>query len=121
MCGQRSSTLRSLVESPALQRAFPGQSFVSFPPLPDDTARIPQPRLYEQVVRALPEQSIVIVALPDHLHKEAILYALRCNQHVIAVKPLVLTSADSMRSRTKPGSRGLWLESSTTSDSTIAA
>jgi predicted dehydrogenase len=106
ICGQRSSTLRSLVESPALQRAFPGQSFVAFPPL-DDTSETPQPRLYEQVVRALPEQSIVIVALPDHLHKEAILYALRCNQHVITVKPLVLSSADSSEIEEEARKRGL--------------
>ena len=108
VCGQRSSTLRNLAESALLQRAFPGQSFAAFPPL-DDTSETPQPRLYEGVVGALPEQSIVIVALPDHLHKEAILYALRCNQHVITVKPLVLSSADSKKSRKKPGSEGFWL------------
>lgn len=108
VCGQRSSTLRALVDSPVLQRAFPDQSFTPFPPF-EDTNPGPQPRLYEQVVRALPEQSVVIVALPDHLHKEAILYALRCNQHVIAVKPLVLNCADSDEIEHEANSRGLFV------------
>src|SRR5215510_8661905 len=94
VCGQRSSTLRNLKDSPLLRRAFPDQSFVPFPPF-ENTSEVSQPNLYEEVVRALPEQSIVIVALPDHLHREAILYALRCGQHVIAVNPLVLSLADS--------------------------
>jgi D-galacturonate reductase len=108
ICGQRSSTLRSLVDSSVLKRAFPDQSFTPFPPF-EDTSPDPRPKLYEQVVSSLPEQSVVIVALPDHLHKEAILYALKRNQHVIAVKPLVLNCADSDEIEREARTRGLFV------------
>lgn len=108
VCGQRSSTLENLANSPVLQRAFPDQCFLPFP-APGDTNSATQPRLYEQVIRALPEQSIVVVALPDHLHKEVILCALQCGQHVIAVKPLVLTLDDSIQIEHEARTRGLFV------------
>ena len=119
VCGQRSSTLRALVDSPVLQRAFPTSLHAV------SAVRRHESGSAAETVRAggraLPEQSIVIVALPDHLHKEAILYALRCNQHVIALKPLVLNCADSDEIEREARSRGLFVASSTTSASTTAA
>ena len=44
----------------------------------------------------LPEQSIVVVALPDQLHYAAIIEALKCGHHICSVKPLVLKYAEAL-------------------------
>ena len=40
----------------------------------------------------MPAGNIVIVALPDQLHYEAVMTAIEHGQHVLCVKPLVLTA-----------------------------
>ena len=42
-----------------------------------------------------PETDIVIVALPNYLHKEAILMACRAKKHVLCTKPLALNAAEA--------------------------
>ncbi len=78
VCDQKRESLEALAEAPVLLRAFPGQKFM--------------PRLepYEEVIASLPPRQLVVTAIPDHLHCEAILCALRHDQHVLTVKPLVL-------------------------------
>ena len=106
VCGQRASTLRTLAESAQLNRAFPGQRFTAYPPLRETDERV-EPQLYRQVIAALAPYNIVIIALPDHLHFDAILYALRANQHVITVKPMVLTTRESLEIEREARERGL--------------
>ena len=84
VCARHAATLDALAANEAIRRAFPGQSFV----------RALEP--YPELLAKLPPRSIVVVALPDHLHHEAILTALRANHHVLAVKPLVLKAAQSV-------------------------
>ena len=83
--------LKTLAEDETLKKAFPGQSFT---PYPDFTKVDPDekfPDLFEQVVDAMPPRGILFVALPDQLHYRAIKKGLEAGQHVITVKPLVLT------------------------------
>ena len=61
-----------------------------------------------EVLAKLPPRSIAIIALPDQLHFDAIMTALRANHHVLAVKPLVLKASESVADRTGGArSRGL--------------
>jgi D-galacturonate reductase len=84
VCARQAATLDALAANEAIRRAFPGHSFV----------RALEP--YPELVRKLPPRSIVVIALPDHIHFDAIMAALRANHHVLAVKPLVLTAAQSV-------------------------
>lgn len=106
VCGQRASTLRVLAGSRQLKEAFPGHSFTAYPSLSDTSDQV-QPELYRQVIQALEPHNIVIVALPDQLHYDAILCALRADQHVITVKPMVLTEHESLEIEREARARGL--------------
>lgn len=95
VCGRRRESLEFLASAETLRRAFPDRSF--------------SPRLdsYQDVIAALPPQQLVVVALPDHLHYDAILTALRHDQHVLTVKPLVLSLAQALDIEREAHARGL--------------
>ena len=95
VCERRASALESLAANPQLRLAFPERSFV--------------PRLepYAEVIAALPPRQLVAVALPDPLHFEAVMTALRHDQNVLCVKPLVLSIEQSHIIETEATSRGL--------------
>src|SRR5436305_1429105 len=86
VCASNYETVRRLAEAETIRRAFPGQSFRALP----ERAGPRQPELYREALAQLPPRQIAVVALPDQLHYEAIMEALRHDQHVCAVKPLVL-------------------------------
>ncbi len=50
---------------------------------------------YVKVLSEMPPRQLVAVVLPDPLHYQAIMNALRCNQHVLSVKPLVMKAEQS--------------------------
>ena len=83
ICSLRQSSLDALASAPALRRAFPGQSFT------------PTLEPYREVLAAMPPGQLVIVALPDHLHLDAVRAAIARGQHVLCVKPLVLSVAET--------------------------
>src|SRR5689334_11291332 len=86
VCASTHETVRRLAGAETIARAFPGQSFRALPERPGPR----KPELYREAIAQLPPRQIVIVALPDQLHYEAIMQALQHDQHVCAVKPLVL-------------------------------
>jgi D-galacturonate reductase len=100
---QHARTVRKLAEAEGIRRAFPGHTFRAYP----DSGDQPQPGLYRDVVAGLPERSIVIAAVPDQLHYDVVMHALRCNQHVCCVKPLVLTAKESIEIEKEAFNRGL--------------
>ncbi len=106
VCSRRASSTRALGKSLAIRRAFPDTSFRSVVGFDADNDT-PQPQLYKQALSELPPRSIVIVAVPDHLHCEIVLDALRADQHVCCVKPLVLKMAESLAIEREARSRGL--------------
>jgi D-galacturonate reductase len=82
----RSTTIQKLRE------AFPREEFEAYP----ESGSEPQPDLYKNLIAKLPAGNIVAIALPDQLHYEAVMTAIERGQHVLCVKPLVLTVRESI-------------------------
>src|SRR5580704_9216894 len=79
VCARNRATLDRLAASETLLKAFPDQAFeMSTEP-------------FGQVLAKAAPRQLAVIALPDPLHGDAILAALRANQHVCSVKPLVMT------------------------------
>ena len=104
VCASRYESARALAEAETLRRAFPGQCFRMHPAV---QASERQPELYRAVLAELPPRQIVVVALPDQLHYEAVMEALRRDQHVCAVKPLVLRHTQAVEIREEASRRKL--------------
>jgi len=107
VCARRKSTVLPLLEDEALRAAFPGQSFVPSPGVDDSDES--HPDLYKKVLDALPEQSVVYIAIPDQNHYEVLSEALKRNHHVICVKPLVLTHGQAHEIQEQAQERGLFV------------
>ena len=108
ICALNPAPLRALAESTNLQDGFPGHSFEAFPPL-DAPAGTMLPDLYQEVIAALPPRNLVVVAVPDHVHGRVIHTALANDQHVLAVKPLVPTYAESVEIEALAREKGLFV------------
>lgn len=106
ICALNSAPLRTLAESPRFAEAFPGQAFQAYPALSESPERV-FPDLFQEVLAALPPRSLVVVAVPDHLHNSVIRAALAQEQHVLAVKPLVLKYAQAVEIEHLARSKGL--------------
>ena len=94
ICALNSPPLRELAKDAVFRDAFPGQTFEALPALSEPPERT-FPDLYREAIAALPPQSLVVVAVPDHFHYPVIRAALEHNQHVLTVKPLVLKYAEA--------------------------
>jgi predicted dehydrogenase len=103
VCASTFETVAKLAAAPDLLRAFPGQSFRMHPQAPGPR----RPELYREVLATLRPRQLVVVALPDQLHYQAIMDALSHDQHVLAVKPLVLKHAQAIEIQTEARRRGL--------------
>jgi predicted dehydrogenase len=104
VCDARYQTLQALAEAENLVRAFPGQTFK---PYPDSDAKGMQPDLYVDVIARQPKRNIVVVAVPDQFHYPVIMTALRNHQHVLTVKPLVLSYQQALEVEQEAYQRGL--------------
>jgi predicted dehydrogenase len=89
VCALNSPPLKALAESKELSEAFPGQRFTPHPALSEPAAK-GYPDLFKQVIAAMKPRQVVVVAMPDQLHYAVVMEALRHDQHVLCVKPLVL-------------------------------
>jgi predicted dehydrogenase len=95
VCARRAESLEKLASAPKLREAFPDRMF---------RARLDS---YAQVLAELPAGQLAVIALPDPLHYNAVMTALRCGLNVLCVKPLVLTARESMEIETLARERGL--------------
>jgi predicted dehydrogenase len=89
VCALNSTPLRALRDSADLKQAFPGQDFTPLPAFakpPDEMF----PDIFKEALARLAPRQAVIVAVPDQFHYEIVKAALKHNQHVLCVKPLVL-------------------------------
>jgi len=86
VCGRRSERLGEL----AARHAF--------------TARIGD---YRAAFDGMAPRQLAVVALPDPIHFDAVMRALAAEQHVLCVKPLVLTVAESREIEAESKRRGL--------------
>ncbi len=101
-----SAPLRTLAHQKAFEEAFPGQTFQPFPAL-DRPADKVFPDLFKEVIASLEPHNLVVVAVPDHFHDPVIRTALEHDQHVLCVKPLVPTYAQSVEIEKLARQRGL--------------
>ena len=105
ICALNVQPLKNLTENKNL-KAFPGQSFTAYPSL-DKSADDKFPELFKEVIANLPKHSIVVVAMPDQLHYMVIKEALKNNQHIMCVKPLVLKYDRSVEIEKEACEKGL--------------
>jgi predicted dehydrogenase len=89
ICALDSAPLMALKESKELQDAFPGQDFEPFPSI-QEPEKNKFPELYKELIASMKPRQLVIVAMPDQLHYPVVMEALKHNQHILCVKPLVL-------------------------------
>ncbi len=106
ICALTARPLKELAESEILRRAFPCRSFRAWPDPGGELDR-PQPDLYREAIAAMRPRNIVMVAVPDQLHYPVIMASLAANQHVCAVKPLVLTAREAVEIEREAFARGL--------------
>ncbi|HVO98207.1 MAG TPA: Gfo/Idh/MocA family oxidoreductase [Bryobacteraceae bacterium] len=96
VCARSLSTLEKLA-SETLRAAFPDQAFEA----------TTEP--YAAVLKSMPPRQLAVVAVPDPLHRDVILAALSADLHVCAVKPLVMTVADSINIEEASRARNLFV------------
>ena len=108
ICGRGNTALKALKKNPELQEAFPKQDFTAHPPLSGLAAR-KFPNLYKKVIASLRPYQAVVVAVPDDAHYPVIMEALRHDQHVLSVKPLVLKSSQAREIQRLALQRGLFV------------
>lgn len=108
ICALTSAPLRVLAEAAAFQEAFPGQSFRPCPSLgePEDKT---YPKIYREVIAAMEPGGLVVVAVPDQLHNEVIRFALDHEQHILTVKPLVLSYREALEIEKTALEKGLFV------------
>jgi predicted dehydrogenase len=89
ICALDTPPLKALADSAEFHEAFPGQGFSPHPSFVEPPDK-KFPELYQDVIAAMAPGNMVVVAMPDHLHYKVVMHALRHDQHVLCVKPLVL-------------------------------
>ncbi len=109
VCARHGRTVKKLAEDTALKNAFPGQTFTPFPDFTGGDLDTCHEDLFRDCIAALPPHSLVVMALPDQTHHEAVMACLKADQHVLAVKPLVLTYAHAVEIETAARERGLFV------------
>lgn len=108
VCALNSAPLAALAENAELKEAFPGQSFEALPALSEPPDRM-FPDLYREALGRLGPRQSVIVAVPDQFHYEVVMEALRHDQHVLCVKPLVLKYEQAREIEQFACSKGLFV------------
>ncbi len=108
VCALDSAPLKVLQNNLEFQEAFPSQSFEAFPEL-TESEQNKFPDLYKEVIAGMQPRQIVIVAMPDQFHYEVVMEALKHNQHVLCVKPLVLKYEQSVEIEKMAFEKGLFV------------
>jgi predicted dehydrogenase len=106
VCALNSGPLRSLAEDAGLRKAFPGQSFQAHPSLETDPSQ-DHPDLFREVIARMGKGNIVVVAMPDQLHYMVLQEAIRYEQHICCVKPLVLRYNEALEIERQAYEKGL--------------
>jgi D-galacturonate reductase len=108
ICALDSTPLRTLKKSKEIQEAFPEQDFEAFPSdsEPEDKKF---PDLYKQVLSEMKPRQLVMVAMPDQIHYPVVMEALRNNQHILCVKPLVLKYEQAVEIEKTAYEKGLFV------------
>jgi predicted dehydrogenase len=105
ICALNAPPLKALHDSQELRDAFPGQGFTPHPALSEAPDKH-FPELYKEVIAAMAPGNLVVVAMPDNLHYEVVMHALRHDQNVLCVKPLVLKCEQALEIEKLAAERG---------------
>ena len=105
VCDARRRAVEALAKAEDIVKAFPERSFRALPDSGDPDSL--QPDISRQVIEAMPPRQIVVAAVPDQLHYTVIMTALRNNQNVCTVKPLVLRHEQALEIEREALARGL--------------
>ena len=108
VCALDSVPLKALKNSKEISEAFPSQDFEPFPPVSEPEER-KFPDLYKEVLAGMKPRQIVIVAMPDQLHYPVVMEALKNNQHILCVKPLVLKYEQALEIEKAAYEKGLFI------------
>ncbi len=108
ICALQNAPLRSLLNNDEIRQAFPDQTFTAHPSLSEPPEK-EFPDLYRSVLAAMPPRQLVVVALPDQLHYQVVKEALKHDQHVLCVKPLVLCYAHAREIEELAFEKGLFV------------
>jgi D-galacturonate reductase len=108
ICALNTPPLKALKENETINEAFPEQDFTAYPNLEENPGSN-FPELYKKVLSEMKERQAVIVAMPDQLHYQVVKEALNANQHVLAVKPLVLNYNQAEEIKDLAFSKGLFV------------
>jgi D-galacturonate reductase len=108
VCALNSGPLRALAENAEIKGAFPRQSFTARPALSDPPEKN-RPELSGELIGKMQPRQLVVAAVPDQLHYQVVMQALRADQHVLCVKPLVLKHAQAVEIEKEARSRGLFV------------
>jgi len=103
------NVLKPLAENKMLKDAFPGQNFTPYPDYKSGDTSKNYPELFKEVIAKMKPNNLVVVAMPDQLHYMVVKEALKHNQHVLSVKPLVLTFKESKEIEEEALSKGLFV------------
>lgn len=108
VCALNATPLCGLRDNSDFKAAFPGQAFTPYPAFDEAPDRL-HPELYKKVLAGMPPRQAVVVAMPDHLHYDVVMEALRCDQHVLCVKPLVLQHKQALEIEKIAMEKGLFV------------
>jgi D-galacturonate reductase len=108
VCALDSGPLKALKNSKEISEAFPAQDFEPFPPVSEPEDR-KFPDLYKEVLAGMKPRQIVIVAMPDQFHYPVVMEALKNNQHILCVKPLVLQYKQAVEIEKAAYEKGLFI------------
>jgi predicted dehydrogenase len=109
VCARHGRTVRKLAGNEGLKAAFPGHSFTPYPDYREVDPDIGHEGLYRECLAAMAPRGLVVMALPDQTHHEAVMASLEAGQHVLAVKPLVLRHGDAVEIERAARQRGLFV------------
>ena len=108
VCSLDTPPLKELQHSEMIRQAFPDQDFTAHPALsePEDKKF---PDLYKEVLSGMKPRQVVIIAMPDQLHYPVIMEALKNDQHILCVKPLVLKYEHTVEIEKLAREKGLFI------------
>ena len=108
VCALNNPPLKTLRKNKEIKQAFPGQSFTPYPALRESPKKN-FPNLYKKVIASMEPYNAVVVAMPDQLHYPVIMEALKHNQHILTVKPLVLKHREAVEIEKLAHKKGLFV------------
>jgi D-galacturonate reductase len=108
VCSLGTGPLRALADNREIREAFPDSSFIAQPPF-SEPPESSHPDLFDRLISEMEPRQLVVIAVPDQMHYPMVMRALRGDQHVLCVKPLVLARGQAIEIQKEARDRGLFV------------